>query len=155
MAEWATNGKGNLGVALGSIGTGLGILNNGMGLLGGLGRGGAYEVQGACMHDVDMAQKLAQKDSEISQLKGERYTNNAVIDLYKYVNSELTSMKEKAAANWTDQAVINANVSTGITTLKGQVDGIASTVAGITKTAVPSSAICNFGCGGCGATSII
>lgn len=41
MAEFATNGKGNLGVTLGAIGTGLGVLNGGLGnLLGGLGLNG-------------------------------------------------------------------------------------------------------------------
>lgn len=42
MAEFATNGKGNLGVTLGAIGTGLGVLNGGLGgLLGGMGWGSA------------------------------------------------------------------------------------------------------------------
>lgn len=37
MAEYASNGKGNLGVTLGSIGTGLSVLN---GALGNIGIGG-------------------------------------------------------------------------------------------------------------------
>ena len=37
MAEFASNAKGNLGVALGAVGTGLSALNGGLGnLLGGL-----------------------------------------------------------------------------------------------------------------------
>ena len=36
--EYASNGKGNLGVTLGAIGTGLGVLNGGLGgILGGFG----------------------------------------------------------------------------------------------------------------------
>ena len=30
MAEFASNGKGNLGVTLGAVGTGLGVLGNGL-----------------------------------------------------------------------------------------------------------------------------
>lgn len=38
--EYASNGKGNLGVTLGAIGTGLGVLNGGLGsLFGGWGNG--------------------------------------------------------------------------------------------------------------------
>lgn len=37
--EYASNGKGNLGVTLGAIGTGLGVLNGGLGgILGGSAR---------------------------------------------------------------------------------------------------------------------
>lgn len=47
--------------------------------------------------------------------------------------------------------VVNANLSNGLTALSGQAASTAQLVAQITKTAVPSSAICNFnsGCGSC------
>lgn len=84
------------------------------------------------------------KDAEISRLESEKYTNNAVIDLYKYIDGELKSMREQLNAKWTEQAVVNANLSNGLTALSGQAASTAQLVAQITKTAVPSSAICNF-----------
>jgi hypothetical protein len=54
-------------------------------------------------------------------------------------------------ANDKAQAVVNANLNASIVTLNGQVAQTAATLAGITRTAVPRSSICDFGCGcGCG-----
>jgi hypothetical protein len=52
-------------------------------------------------------------------------------------------------ANDKAQAVVNANLNASVVALNGQVAQTAATLAGITKTAVPRSSICDFGCGCC------
>ena len=155
MAEYVagrgTTALGIIGTVLGSIGTA-----GGLSLLGAPAQAAlAYENTGACMHDVQTMQEMAEKDSQIARLESEKYTNNAVIDLYKYVDGELKNLRADSNNKWTDQAVINANLSNGLTAVNGQVQSIAQTVANITRTAVPSSAICNFGgCSTCGTSNI-
>lgn len=150
MAEYVagkgTTALGIIGTVLGSIGT----AGSGLNLLG-ANPAAVYENANVCVHDMQMTQELAKKDAEISRLQGEQYTNNAVIDLYKYIDGELKGMREQSNGKWTEQAVVNANLSNGLTALSGQVANTAQLVAQITKTAVPSSAICNFnsGCGSC------
>lgn len=150
MAEYVagkgTTALGIIGTVLGSIGT----AGSGLNLLG-ANPAAVYENTNVCVHDMQMTQELAKKDAEISRLESEKYTNNAVIDLYKYIDGELKGMREQSNGKWTEQAVINANLSNGLTALSGQVANTAQLVAQITKTAVPSSAICNFnnGCGSC------
>ena len=47
-------------------------------------------------------------------------------------------------ANDKAQAVVNANLNASVVTLNGQVAATAATLAGITRTAVPRSSICDF-----------
>lgn len=100
---------------------------------------------------MQMAQELAQKDAQISRLESEKYADSVGLGLYKYIDGELKSIREQSNTKWTEQAVVNANLSNGLTALSGQAASTAQLVAQITKTAVPSSAICNFnsGCGSC------
>lgn len=150
MAEYVA-GRGT--TALGIIGTvlgGIGAAGNGLNLLG-ANPAAVYENSNICVHDAQMMQELAQKDAQIARLDSKQYTNDAVIDLYKYVDGEFKTIREQLNAKWTEQAVVNANLSNGLTALSGQAASTAQLVAQITKTAVPSSAICNFnsGCGSC------
>lgn len=150
MAEYVagrgTTALGIIGTVLGSIGT----AGSGLNLLG-ANPAAVYENNAVCVHDMQMTQELAQKDAQIARLESKQYTNDAVIDLYKYVDGEFKTMREQLNAKWTEQAVVNANLSNGLTALSGQAASTAQLVAQITKTAVPSSAICNFnsGCGSC------
>ena len=129
-----------------------------------------YERTGACMHDVECAKESAAKDAEIAMLKSERYADKVredakqygievykelkgnITEVTKQITDEIAAIKEKENNRWTDQLVVNANISNGLTALSGQVKGTADLVAQITRTAVPKSAICNFdcGCNGCG-----
>ena len=86
-------------------------------------------------YEIGLIEKSYAKDIEIAELKSERYTDNAIREL-----------KDQAAVKWADQAVINANVNTGLTALGGQVASVADTVAHITQTVIPTKVICNTGC---------
>ena len=150
MAEYVagrgTTALGIIGTVLGSIGT----AGSGLNLFGAR-PAAVYENSNVCVHDMQMAQELAQKDAQISRLESEKYADSVGLGLYKYIDGELKSIREQSNTKWTEQAVVNANLSNGLTALSGQAASTAQLVAQITKTAVPSSAICNFnnGCGSC------
>lgn len=161
MAEYVagrgTTALGIIGTVLGGLGA-TGMLAGGTPLLAN--NGYAFEAHNATMHDIEDAQKLAEKDSEIAMLKAEKYADGVRedakqygIEIYKELAGRLNDIKDAQAAKWTDQMVVNAQMSDAITALDGKASNTANLVAQITRTAVPQNAICNFGCGcnsGCG-----
>lgn len=156
MAEYVA-GRGTTGMSIAGLVTGIiGTLGAGGNLMGAAGAT-PYEARGACMHDVDDAKAMAEKDAEIARLRSEKYADGVRedakqygIELYKQVESELRVIEREQATKWGEQSVINAQISDSITALNGKADNTANLVAQITRTAVPKSAICNFGDGGCG-----
>lgn len=99
--------------------------------------------------EIDLIRENYAKDMEIAELKSNSVTDSKILDLYKWVDGELKTMRENDNQKWTDQAVINATTTNGLTALKGQVDAVTVAVAEITKTVVPQSVICNTGCNSC------
>lgn len=167
MADYVA-GRGT--TALGIIGTVLGGIGTVAAAHPGIGASAAYEASGATMHDIDDVKEVAALKAEIGQLKSEKYADGVRedakqygIEIYKELKGNLTevtreltekidSLKEKQSEKWADQMVVNANLSNAITALDGQVKATAALVGQITRTAVPQSAICNFG-GSCGSCS--
>ena len=102
--EYASNGKGNLGVTLGAIGTGLGVLNGGLGgLLGGWGNNGCSENTPVSRYELDRETQLAAKDSEIALLKANTYNDQKMLEMYAYIDGQLKGVRSELAA----QAVHN------------------------------------------------
>lgn len=163
MGEFASKGVAGTGLGLGIAGTALGVLNNngnGSGLLAGL------FGNNNCMND-----KLAMQ-SEISQLKAEKYSDKIGKEVYerlsdrlidKYISpmaveiadsrvreakieEQIKCMGEKAELR---EQLTNARINevalvanNGITALGGQIACLQATVSGITKTIVPATAVC-------------
>lgn len=113
--RYASNGKGNAGVALGIIGTALGVLNGGN-ILSGWGnscnRAGwnGYGGCGECSenslvtrYELQQEQTIASKDSEIALLKANTYGDQKLLEVYKYFDGELKAVRETLSA----QAVYN------------------------------------------------
>jgi hypothetical protein len=163
MAEFVA-GKGT--TALGIIGTALGSLAvAGGNILGGLtGNGwtngvvGPYNNMGCCSenhlvnrYELGQEQKIAELQSQIALRDANTYSDQKLLEVYKYFDGEIKNIRATICAGDKAQAVVNANLNASIVTLNGQVAQTAATLAGITKTAVPRSSICDFGCGcGCG-----
>lgn len=70
MAEFASNGKGNLGVTLGAIGTGLGVLGNGLGgLFNGFGYNNPNMPEWVSKEEFNQRQKISSLESENALLR--------------------------------------------------------------------------------------
>ena len=106
--EYASNGKGNLGVTLGAIGTGLSVLNGGLGLLGMQPAAGNTEDRPITRYEMNLLKESMAKDSEIALLKSEQNTEVKIADVYERlitrVNADRNAQQEINAA----QAVYNA-----------------------------------------------
>ena len=140
MAEFASKGVANAGLATGIIGTSLGVLGGGLGnLLGGV--FGANNVAGIASdnmpvtrYELQMEDKLVSKDGEIALLKSEKYTDEKIVDVYEKLSARINGVEQQIAA----QAVYNATNTATLSCLQGQVAQLQS----LTKLIVPASSIC-------------
>lgn len=159
MAEFASKGVAGTGLGLGIAGTALGLLsgNNGGGILGGLLGGNAGHLAGV----------IAEKDSQIAELKAQKYSDKQDSTLYAATRAENQKLRDdiftfikpiadEVAANKTDVAVLKTEVAKNkeieelreqlikkdIDCLRGAVMSQGATLNEITKTIVPKSAIC-------------
>lgn len=150
--EYASNAKGNLGVALGAIGTSLGALS-GTGLLSGFngvncmnGRNCGDYVN---RYELNMVQTIANKDSEIALLKAESDSEEKMIEVYKQAHAEIaelrkdfeTSRREQDAWN-ANQSVANTHMTAAIATNTNSIRDLEYVVRNITAIRVPNTAVC-------------
>ena len=134
MAEYSTNGKGNLGVTLGAIGTGLGVLGNmgnGLGILGG-------NENTVTKRDLDNAIILAQKDSEIALLKSEQNTEVKIADVYERIMTRVNQDQRDQAAVNAAQSVYNATNGATVACINTQVQQL----MGLTALHIPADNVC-------------
>ena len=146
MAEFATNGKGNLGVTLGAVGTGLGVLGNGL-LGNGLFNGwGAYGRRGYCnesdefvtRYDAGKDARIATLEQQVALGQAEKYTDQKIIDVYSKLEGRIMSLERQVCDNATSQGVINATIGSSVSVLQNQVAQIMS----LTKLVVPNTSVC-------------
>ena len=92
MAEvqYATNGKGNLGVTLGAIGTGLGALAGAGGLAGLLGMtpNSDPNEKAVTRYEMSLIRESMAKDSEIAALKSQMYTDNKIAGVQAEISAQ-------------------------------------------------------------------
>jgi pantothenate kinase type III len=148
MGEFASKGVAGSGLGLGIAGTALGLLNNNGNLLGGI-------LGGGCQNQVSMLQ------SENAMLKAEKYSDQNIAAVYtalrnetqalqdrifdKYIapiSQEIADMRVREARTDGRIGEVSLLAQNGLTALQGQVNCLAQTVAGITKTVVPITAVC-------------
>lgn len=131
MAEvqYATNGKGNLGVTLGAIGTGLGALAGagGLGALLGLNQqqNSDPNEKPVTRYEMSLIREAMAKDSEIAALKGQIYTDNKIAGVQAEISAQavwnatqegiLRCQQERLAQlfSMTKLTIPNGNVSPG------------------------------------------
>jgi hypothetical protein len=153
--NYASNGKANAALTTGIIGTsgfGLNLLNS----MGGL--GGLFGNKCTCNEDhvvnryeAAQAARIAELETEVKLRDANTYTDQKILETYKYFDGENKEIRATICEMKAQQGVINANLTTGIDVLQSQVANTQNLVNNITKTAIPESAICKFGCGcGCG-----
>lgn len=147
MAEFATNGKGNLGVTLGAIGTGLSVLNGGLGnLLGGIG-GGMYSADNAAVnrYELGLVNGIASRDAEIGLLKADKYTDEKLLDLtnqvyadFRRVGDRLDSIEDKFNKADKESAVFAATATATMSCMQQSIAQLQS----LTKLVVPNASVC-------------
>ena len=142
--QYASNGKGNLGVALGAIGSGLALMNNGG--FGGFGLFGNNNNNYHCTEgghfitkdELMSAQVIAKKDQEIAILKSENFTNEKLADVYERITSRILA-DERHQADWNAaQAVFNATNNGAIGNLQHQINELNQ----MTRTVIPIEKVC-------------
>ena len=147
MAEFATNGKGNLGVTLGAIGTGLGVLGNGIlsdGLFGGgntpMGRRGCCNESDEFVtrYDAGKDARIAALEQQVALGQAEKYTDQKMIDVYSKLEGRIMSLERQVSDNAAAQGVINATVGSSVSVLQNQV----AQIMGLTKLVVPNTSVC-------------
>lgn len=141
MAEinYASNGKGNLGVTLGAIGTGLGvlgssILNGGFGILN---NGSQRHAEDEFVSRYDSAKdmQIAKLEQEIALGKAEKAVDAKGLEIYTYFDSWRRSFEANYNAAMTQQAVYNTANTANINCLQSQI----SQLQGMTKLFIPAA----------------
>ncbi len=148
MAEFASKGVAGTGLGLGIAGTALGLLAGGLNGINPLTTATACsEDHIVSRYELEQEQKIAKLQSDIALRDANTYNDQKMLEMYKYLDSQLKDIRSTQNDKWTSQAVINCQVSSGLDVLNSQTTAMANTLASITKTAVPTSAICNFNAG--------
>lgn len=136
--EYASNGKGNLGVALGAIGTGLSALNGGLGnLLGGTNRNsssGDCDEHLVSRYEAGQAARIAELETEVKLRDANTYTDKKMLDLYQYVDGRLRGVESQIS----QQAVVNAQITANLGCMQQQIN----TLSALTKTVIPINNVC-------------
>lgn len=151
--EYASNGKGNLGVTLGAIGTGLGVLGGGLGnLLGGWGMSPAMAAGAVCSENtpvtryaLEQQQTISEKNMEIAYWRGQDETNRKISDSYSKLENRLIGLAAEVRANKDEQAAINMQqaVYNGTNTATiGCIQTQVNQLLGLTKLVVPNASVC-------------
>ena len=136
MAEFASKGVAGSGLGLGIAGTALGVLNGGLGnILGGLaGNCGCGNNQYINRYEMELENKIVNKDSEIALLNSNIYTDQKIADVYERLNTKIGGVE--AVVN--TQAVYNATMNGAINCMQGQI----AQLYGLTKLVVPNASVC-------------
>ena len=141
MAEinYATNGKGNLGVTLGAIGTGLGVLGNGLGgLFNGMGYNNVNVPEWVSKEEFNQGQKISSLESENALLRAEKNTDAKMIDVYERLDSKFRTLEATVNSFKAEQGVINAQMISNISVMQNQIAVLNS----LTKTVIPITNVC-------------
>lgn len=136
MAEFASNGKANAGLATGIIGTSIGgLLALGNGLLGGLGRTGCCnEDHFVNRYEMQKDQEIARLETENSLLRSNTYADQKNLELYKYVDGRFREFEQAIA----QQAVYNATNNATLACIQQQI----ACLQGLTKVVIPATSVC-------------
>ena len=159
-AIWTIGGTLIGGVALKAVDTISQLVKNHCNGGGGGGGGASGEAIAANAAATACALALSEKDSEIALLRADKYTDQKLVEVYKDLRAQdkaqdavIGNLATRIAAIETaaplrEQIVLGkigevATLATnGINCLTSQVSCLAATVAGITKSVVPITAVC-------------
>jgi hypothetical protein len=135
-AHFASRGVGNtaLGLSIGALGAGLlsGSFGNLLG--GGTANCGCNEDHLVNRYELGMQQELAAKDTKISLLESNIYTDAKIADVYERLNTKIGAVESELC----QQRVYNATNTAAISCINGQIAQLMS----LTSFAVDANKIC-------------
>ena len=143
--EYASKGVAGAGLGLGIAGTSLGLLNGGLGnILGGMGHV-CSESTPVNRYELDMTQKMANKDMEIAYWRGQDETNRKISDTYANLEGQIKELAKEVRCNKDEQnginlqqAVYNGTNTAALNCMQGQIAQLYS----LTKLIVPNGSVC-------------
>lgn len=109
MAEFASKGVANAGLATGIIGTGLSVLNGSLGNLFG-GRNGGDETP-VSRYEASQSARIAELETEVKLRDANTYTDKKMLELYQYVDGRLRGVEAQISTQSVVNAQITANIS--------------------------------------------
>lgn len=133
VAKQGTTALSIIGTALG----GLSAIGGGMNLLG-IGNTVAPEDRPVTRHELEMAQTIAAKDSEIALIKSEQNTEIKIADVYERLAAKMNANQREQDAVNREQAVYNGVNTASIGCLKNQVEQL----MGLTALRIPNTSVC-------------
>lgn len=152
-------GQGNLNTVLGTVGA-LGTLMGGGSILGGgmgFGRNGYYNGNDPLSRvitkaEADLMQENGSLKSQLAIKESEGYTDKKMVEVTTYFNNQIRRLEDKVDMNEKAQQAVNAQQMAYNAAANASIDVLKSQVAalsGVTKVFIPSSNVCDNGCG-CG-----
>lgn len=145
--EYASKGVAGAGLGLGIAGTSLGLLNGGLGnILGGMGCNTVCsESTPVNRYELDMTQKMANKDMEIAYWRGQDETNRKISETYANLEGQIKDLAREVRCNKDEQtginlqqAVYNGTNTAALNCMQGQIAQLYS----LTKLIVPNGSVC-------------
>ena len=149
MGDYASKGVANAGLTTGIIGTALSVLNSsgyGNGVLGGLFSG---NYAGRVGFGAEL-QYVSSLQAENAMLKSENYSDKVAKEVYQQTRIDNAALKTemKELMELREQIVLGKvnEVATltkcNLDQVNGSITALANVVSGITKTVIPTTAIC-------------
>ena len=137
MSEFTPRGQGNLNTVLGAVGTvgALGLMGGGCGnngLFGGLfgNRGGCCsDDQCVTRYEARKDAEIAAKDTEISLLKANIFTDQKITDVFDRLSTRIKGVEDVVNQTVCAQAVTNQKLSDNITFVDSKFDGVYKDIA--------------------------
>ena len=137
MGDYASKGVAGSGLGLGIAGTALSLLNgNGLNLFGN-NRTAELEAKIAELNAEKYANQVSKEVFIASQAQDNKYASR-----FEELAREIADMRVREAQTQGKIDLVASNCNTGISTLNSNIQCLANTVAGITKTIVPITSVC-------------
>ena len=157
----ASDGLGKTALGFGIAGLASSLLGGGMAMMsgnnGGFGRNGYFNGNDPLSRvitkaEADLMQENGTLKSQLAIKESEGYTDKKLVEVTTYVNNQMRRLEDKVDANKDMQQAVNAQQMAYNAAANASIDVLKSQVAsltGVTKVYIPSSNVCQTGCG-CG-----
>lgn len=141
--EYASKGLAGTALGFGIGGAALGLANGGLNnLLGGWGANPVAAAMAASNSDnhlvsryeASQAARIAELETEVKLRDANTYTDQKMLEMYKYTDGRLRSIEEQLC----QQRVVNAQTVANLSCMQNEL----ATLSGLTKTVIPINNVC-------------